>query len=102
MSHLTLAQARTLIDGALACARQHAFKPMGVVVVDAAAQAVASVREDGASALRLDIALGKAAAAIGFGTNSARSRRAPRTCRRSSAPLPRRRSRNSFRRPERC
>ena len=70
MSHLTLAQARTLIDGALACARQHAFKPMGVVVVDAAAQAVASVREDGASALRLDIALGKAAAAIGFGTNS--------------------------------
>jgi uncharacterized protein GlcG (DUF336 family) len=70
MSRLTLAQARTLIDAALAAARQRGFKPMGVVVVDAAAQVVASAREDGASALRLDIALGKAAAAVGMGTNS--------------------------------
>ncbi len=70
MSKLTLNQARALIDGALAAARQHGFKPMGVVVVDAAVQVVASVREDGASALRLDIALGKAGAAIGMGTNS--------------------------------
>ncbi len=67
---LTLAHARTLIDGALAAARQHGFKPMGVVVVDAAAQVVATSREDGASALRLDIALGKAAAAVGMGVNS--------------------------------
>ena len=43
---------------------------MGVVVVDAAAQAIAFAREDGASALRLDIAHGKAGAAIGMGTNS--------------------------------
>ena len=70
MPALTLAQARRLIDGALTAARQHGFKPMGVVVVDAAAQVVASVREDGASALRLDIALGKAAAAAGMGVNS--------------------------------
>lgn len=70
MPALTLAQARTLIDAALAAARQHGFKPMGVVVVDAAAQVLASAREDGASALRLDIALGKAGAAIGFGVNS--------------------------------
>jgi uncharacterized protein GlcG (DUF336 family) len=70
MSSLTLAQARTLIDGALAAARQHGFRPMGVVVVDAAAQVVASAREDGATALRLDIALGKAAAAVGMGVNS--------------------------------
>ena len=70
MAALTLAQARTLIDGAIAEARRQGFKPMGVVVVDAAAQAVASAREDGASALRLDIALGKAAAAVGMGTNS--------------------------------
>ncbi len=70
MSALTLAQARTLIDAALAAARQHRFKPMGVVVVDAAAQLVASAREDGATALRLDIALGKAAAAVGMGVNS--------------------------------
>jgi uncharacterized protein GlcG (DUF336 family) len=70
MSQLSLAHARALIDGALAAARQHGFKPMGIVVVDAAAQPVASVREDGASALRLDIALGKAGAAIGMGVNS--------------------------------
>ncbi|MBE7419613.1 MAG: heme-binding protein [Ideonella sp.] len=70
MSQLTLQQARTLIDGALAAARELRFKPMGVVVVDAAAQVVASAREDGASALRLEIALGKAAAAVGMGTNS--------------------------------
>ncbi len=70
MHKLTLAQARSLIDGALAVARQQAFRPMAVVVVDAAAQPVASAREDGATALRLDIALGKAAAAVGMGANS--------------------------------
>jgi uncharacterized protein GlcG (DUF336 family) len=70
MNGVTLAQARAVIDAALATARTHGFKPMGVVVVDAAAQVVATQREDGASALRLDIALGKAAAAVGMGVNS--------------------------------
>jgi uncharacterized protein GlcG (DUF336 family) len=70
MSPLTLTQARNLIDGALAASRAQGFKPMGLVVVDAAAQVVASAREDGATALRLDIALGKAAAAVGMGVNS--------------------------------
>ena len=70
MSTLTLTQASNLITAALAAARSNGFKPMGVVVVDAAAQVVASAREDGASALRLDIALGKAAAAVGMGVNS--------------------------------
>lgn len=70
MSSLPLARARTLIDAALAAARQSGFRPMGVVVVDSAAQVVASAREDGATALRLDIALGKAAAAVGMGANS--------------------------------
>jgi uncharacterized protein GlcG (DUF336 family) len=70
MTALSLPVARQLIDAALAAARQHGFKPMAVVVVDAAAQVVASAREDGATALRLDIALGKAAAAVGMGVNS--------------------------------
>ena len=70
MAALTLVHARALIDAALASARQHGYKPMGVVVVDAAAQVVASAREDGASALRLDIALGKAGAAVGMGAHS--------------------------------
>ena len=67
---LTLSAARAILDAALATARQANFKPMGVVVVDAAAQVVASAREDGATALRLDIALGKAAAAVGMGVDS--------------------------------
>ena len=70
MSQLSLAQARSLIDGALQAARSAGFRPMGVVVVDTAAQVVASAREDGATALRLDIALGKAAAAVGMGASS--------------------------------
>ena len=70
MNTLTLAQAQAVIAGALAAARQYGFKPMGVVVVDAAAQAVASAREDGSSALRLDIAHGKAGASIGMGASS--------------------------------
>ena len=70
MQTLTLAQAKTIIDAALADARRQGFRPMGIVVVDAAAQVVASAREDGASALRLDIALGKSAAAVGMGTNT--------------------------------
>jgi uncharacterized protein GlcG (DUF336 family) len=70
MSGLTLFQANAVIGAAIACAREHGFRPMGIVVIDAATQVVASAREDGASALRLDIALGKAAAAVGMGSNS--------------------------------
>ncbi len=67
---LELSHALRLVTAALAHAREQGFKPMGVVVVDAAAQVVSSARENGASALRLDIALGKAAAAVGMGVNS--------------------------------
>jgi uncharacterized protein GlcG (DUF336 family) len=70
MISLSLTQAQTILAGALAAARQKSYKPMGVVVVDTAAQTIASAREDGASALRLDIAHGKAGAAIGMGSNS--------------------------------
>ncbi|MCE2660811.1 MAG: heme-binding protein [Rubrivivax sp.] len=70
MSTLSTTQALQIIQGAFASARANGFKPMGVVVVDAAAQVVASAREEGASALRLDIANGKASAAVGMGVNS--------------------------------
>lgn len=62
--------ATALVAAAIAQARKLSLRPMGVVVVDAAAQVVASGRDDGASALRLDIALGKAAAAVGMGADS--------------------------------
>lgn len=67
---LSLAQARILIDAALSAARERSFRPMCVVVVDRSAQMVAMAREDGASSLRTDIALGKAAAAVGMGVNT--------------------------------
>ena len=70
MNSLSLNQAQAIIAEALATARDKGYKPMGVVVVDAAAQAIAFAREDGASALRLDIAHGKAGAAIGMGVSS--------------------------------
>ncbi len=70
MSTLNLGAARAIVDGALQHARQQGYKPMGVAVVDAAGDLIAFLREDGASALRLDIATGKAAAAVGMGANS--------------------------------
>jgi len=70
MTALTLTQAQGLIAAALAEARTQRYKPMGVVVVDAAGQTKAAAREDGATALRLDIATGKACAALGMGASS--------------------------------
>ena len=70
MSELSLSLAQTILAAALSLARAKGYLPMGVVVVDAAGQTKAAAREDGASALRLDIALGKAGAAIGMGVNS--------------------------------
>lgn len=67
---LSTAQALQIIQTAFDTARSAGFKPMGVVVVDASSQVVASAREAGASALRLDIAQGKASAAMGMGVNS--------------------------------
>ncbi|HOM13247.1 MAG TPA: heme-binding protein [Rubrivivax sp.] len=70
MSALTSNQALSLINTAFAAARAKGYKPMGVVVVDAAGQIKAAAREDGASALRIDIASGKACAAVGMGVSS--------------------------------
>lgn len=70
MSALTLAQANTILDAAVRAARQASYKPMAVVVLDDAGHLKAVQREDGASMLRADIALGKAWAAIGMGVRS--------------------------------
>lgn len=70
MNALTLTQAQSILAAALAEARAKGYLPMGVVVLDAAGQTKAVAREDGASALRLEIATGKAGAAIGMGVNS--------------------------------
>jgi uncharacterized protein GlcG (DUF336 family) len=67
---LTLDQANRIITAALARSAEAGYKPMGVVVLDDAGHIKAVQRQDGASMLRVDIATGKAWAAIGMGAAS--------------------------------
>src|ERR1700693_1669401 len=60
MAKLTLKQANTIIDQAIAKAREMKIKPLTVVVLDDSGNIVACQREDGASMERYDIALGTA------------------------------------------
>lgn len=70
MSTLTLAQADTILQAALAASRQAGYKPMAVVVLDEAGHLKAAQREDGASMFRIDVATGKAWASVGMGASS--------------------------------
>ena len=70
MNQLTSDKANQIIVAALAHSKTEGYPPMGVAVVDAAGQIKAFVREDGATALRFDIAMGKAVAAAGMGCSS--------------------------------
>ena len=70
MSSLTLKQANTIIDGALAKAREMKIKPLAVVVLDGSGNIVSAQREDNASMFRFDIALGKAWGAVAMGASS--------------------------------
>lgn len=70
MNRLTLAHANTIIAAALALARQRSYRAMGIVVLDETGHVRAAQREDGASMFRLDIATGKAWAAVGMGASS--------------------------------
>jgi uncharacterized protein GlcG (DUF336 family) len=67
---LTLAQARTIIDTALAQPRGDNAPALAVVVLDAGAHPVAFAREDGASLFRFDIARAKATGALGMGADT--------------------------------
>lgn len=67
---LTLSLARSILDGALAHARQHGARPLAVIVLDAGAHPVVFAREDGASLYRFDIAKAKAAGALGMGADT--------------------------------
>ena len=70
MAKLTLKQANTIIEKALAKAREMKIKPLGVVVLDEAGNIVSAQREDGASMFRLDVAKGKAWGAVAMGASS--------------------------------
>ena len=70
MSKLTLKQANTIIEKAFAKAREMKIKPLGVMVLDESGNIVSAQREDGASMFRLDVAKGKAWAAVAMGASS--------------------------------
>src|SRR5437763_13867972 len=65
-SSLSLAEANAILAAALTAARADGLPPVAVVVMDAAGHPLALQREDGATMLRTDIALGKAYAAAGM------------------------------------
>ena len=67
---LTLAQAQTIIDTALAQSRGDNAPALAVVVLDAGAHPVAFARQDGASLFRFDIARAKATGALGMGADT--------------------------------
>ena len=67
MTGLTLDQASTIVDQALAKGREMRLQPLTVVVLDAGGQLKAMKREDRSSLLRPEIALGKAWGTLGMG-----------------------------------
>lgn len=70
MTALTLDDARKILSGALAKCRDMGLKPMTVAVLDAAGNLKALEREDGASNMRPQIAMGKANGALSLGIGS--------------------------------
>jgi len=70
MSKLTLKQANTIVEKAFSKAREMKIKPLGVIVLDESGNIVSAQREDGASMFRLDVAKGKAWAAVAMGASS--------------------------------
>ena len=67
---LTLEKASIIVDGTLAKARELKFRLMCVAVLDDGGHLKALKREDGASILRPQIAIGKAWGAVGMGESS--------------------------------
>jgi uncharacterized protein GlcG (DUF336 family) len=70
MSKLTLAQANTIVEAALANARSLKIKPLAVAVLDEAGHVKAMQREDDASMFRNEVAIGKAYASVAMGVAS--------------------------------
>lgn len=67
---LTLDQAQSIIADCLAWRKANGLKPLTVAVLDAGGCLVALAREDGTSAMRPDIAQGKARGAVMMGLGS--------------------------------
>jgi uncharacterized protein GlcG (DUF336 family) len=70
MTNVTLAQATTIVDGALEKGAELGLAPLTVAVLDGGGHLVAFKREDKSGILRADIAIGKAWGALGMGFGS--------------------------------
>lgn len=70
MTRLGLDQARLVIHGALTKGADLGLKPLSVAVLDPGGHLIAFERQDGASTLRPQIAMGKANGALALGISS--------------------------------
>lgn len=70
MSTLTLAAANAIIEAALAKGTDAGMKPLSVAVLDSGGHLKAFQKQDGASMLRFEIAVGKAYGALCVGMGS--------------------------------
>jgi uncharacterized protein GlcG (DUF336 family) len=71
MTKLTLDQATTILDTALATANKLKLKPMSVIVLDDGGHVIAFKKQDNSSLMRFEIAHGKAWGSLGVGRPSA-------------------------------
>lgn len=70
MTELTLEHAERAAKAAIAFAREKGLNRMGIAVIDAGGNVKLGVREDGAGLAAIEIATGKARAALTFGCTS--------------------------------
>ncbi len=70
MRAISLDQAVAMINGCFAAAKSHKLRPLTAVVLDAGGRLKAALKQDGCAMLRLEIAYGKAYAALSMGRPS--------------------------------
>jgi uncharacterized protein GlcG (DUF336 family) len=70
MSRITLDQARAVIAAAMAEGKTLGLAPLTVAVLDAGAHLIALERQDGSGIVRPQLAIAKAAGALGLGVSS--------------------------------
>jgi uncharacterized protein GlcG (DUF336 family) len=70
MPRLTLENANSIVEAAFAKGQELGLKPLSVAVLDAGGHLIAFQRQDGASNLRPEIAIGKASGALAMGVSS--------------------------------
>ena len=70
MAAISLKQSERIIDAIFARGRELNCRPLGTVVTDIGARAIAFKKEDGSAMMRFEMAMGKAYAALALGRSS--------------------------------